>query len=99
MTSGILQQPVPGAHVHTGPVAGAQEQTAQFSVLFVCTGNICRSPIGEALLRRAFAAYAAKGRTKAGLGVDMANPTRAARLYLAVGMKPLYEANIYQKTI
>ncbi|MBM2622162.1 GNAT family N-acetyltransferase [Actinoplanes sp. LDG1-06] len=55
--------------------------------------------LGEALLRRAFATYAAKGRAKAGLGVDMANPTRAARLYLAVGMKPLYEANIYQKII
>ncbi|MDY7084584.1 MAG: GNAT family N-acetyltransferase [Actinomycetota bacterium] len=55
--------------------------------------------LGEALLRRAFATYAGKGRAKAGLGVDMANPTRAARLYLAVGMKPLYEANIYQKVI
>jgi mycothiol synthase len=55
--------------------------------------------LGEALLRHAFAAYAAKGRTKAGLGVDMANPTKAARLYLAVGMKPLYEANIYQKVV
>lgn len=55
--------------------------------------------LGEALLRRAFAAYAAKGRVKAGLGVDMANPTKAARLYLAVGMKPLYEADIFQKWI
>jgi mycothiol synthase len=52
--------------------------------------------LGEALLRRAFAAYAAKGRTKAGLGVDLANPTQAARLYRAVGMTPQYEANIYQ---
>ncbi|WP_250027770.1 GNAT family N-acetyltransferase [Paractinoplanes maris] len=62
-------------------------------------GSYRKRGLGEALLRRAFAAYAAKGRDKAGLGVDMANPTRAARLYLAVGMKPLYEANIYAKTI
>ncbi|MCM4083997.1 GNAT family N-acetyltransferase [Paractinoplanes hotanensis] len=62
-------------------------------------GSYRKKGLGEALLRRAFAAYAAKGRDKAGLGVDMANPTRAARLYLAVGMKPLYEANIYQKWI
>ncbi len=55
--------------------------------------------LGEALLRRAFAVYAAKGRTHAGLGVDMANPTKAARLYLVVGMTPLYEANIYQKVL
>jgi ribosomal protein S18 acetylase RimI-like enzyme len=58
-----------------------------------------RRGVGEALLRRAFSAYAGKGRSHAGLGVDLANPTRAARLYRAVGMHPLYEANIYQRTI
>jgi ribosomal protein S18 acetylase RimI-like enzyme len=58
-----------------------------------------RRGIGEALLRRAFAAYAGKGRARAGLGVDLANPTRAARLYRAVGMRPLYEADIYQRTL
>lgn len=58
-----------------------------------------RRGVGEALLRRAFAVYAGKGRVEAGLGVDLANPTRAARLYRAVGMRPLYEANIYQRTI
>jgi ribosomal protein S18 acetylase RimI-like enzyme len=52
--------------------------------------------VGEALLRRAFVAYAGKGRTKAGLGVDLANPTQAARLYYAVGMTPQYRANIYR---
>jgi mycothiol synthase len=55
--------------------------------------------VGAALLRRAFAVYAAKGRATAGLGVDLANPTQAARLYRAVGMRPLYEANIYQRTV
>jgi mycothiol synthase len=58
-----------------------------------------RRGVGEALLRRAFAAYAGKGRARAGLGVDLANPTEAARLYRAVGMHPLYEANIYQRTV
>ncbi|AEV88612.1 N-acetyltransferase GCN5 [Actinoplanes sp. SE50] len=55
--------------------------------------------VGEALLRRAFAAYAGKGRSAAGLGVDMANPTEAARLYRKVGMTPLYRANVYQTTV
>ncbi len=55
--------------------------------------------VGEALLRRAFATYAAKGRSRAGLGVDMANPTRAARLYHRVGMQPKYQADIYQRTL
>jgi mycothiol synthase len=58
-----------------------------------------RRGLGKALLQRAFAAYAAKGRTAAGLGVDLANPTRAARLYRAAGMHPLYEANVYQREI
>jgi protein-tyrosine phosphatase len=30
-------------------------ETRQFAVLVVCSGNICRSPIGEHVLRRAFA--------------------------------------------
>jgi ribosomal protein S18 acetylase RimI-like enzyme len=55
-----------------------------------------RRGIGEVLLRRAFAVYAAKGRYRAGLGVDMANPTQAIRLYEAVGMTPLYRANVYR---
>jgi mycothiol synthase len=52
--------------------------------------------LGEALLRRAFAVYAGKGRTRAGLGVDLENPTQAARLYYAVGMTAQYRANIYR---
>jgi mycothiol synthase len=55
-----------------------------------------RKGVGEALLRHAFALYAANGRKTAGLGVDMANPTHAVRLYLSVGLTPLYRANIYE---
>ncbi|WP_203815196.1 GNAT family N-acetyltransferase [Paractinoplanes ferrugineus] len=55
--------------------------------------------VGEALLRRAFAVYAGKGRTRAGLGVDLENPTQAARLYYAVGMTPQYRANVYQSFV
>jgi ribosomal protein S18 acetylase RimI-like enzyme len=58
-----------------------------------------RRGVGEALLRHAFALYAAKGRTKVGLGVDLENPTEAARLYRAVGMAPVYEADVYERTI
>ena len=58
-----------------------------------------RKGVGAALLRQAFAIYAAKGRAEAGLGVDMANPTEAIRLYRAVGMHPLYEAEIYQREV
>lgn len=58
-----------------------------------------RRGIGEALLRHAFAVYAGNGRKQAGLGVDMANPTRAVRLYLSVGLTPLYQADIYEKAL
>lgn len=55
--------------------------------------------VGEALLRRAFATYVSRGRVKAGLGVDMENPTEAMRLYLSVGMTPLYRADVYRTEI
>lgn len=58
-----------------------------------------RRGVGEALLRRAFAVYASKGRSHAGLGVDMENPTRAIRLYEAVGMAPLYRADVYRRYV
>lgn len=58
-----------------------------------------RRGIGEALLRRAFAEYAARGRTHAGLGVDLTNPTEPVRLYRAVGLEPAYEADIYERTV
>lgn len=56
-----------------------------------------RRGVGRALLSAAFTAYAAKGRTEAGLGVDLANPTEAIKLYTGVGMTPAYRANIYEK--
>ncbi|GAB3816216.1 GNAT family N-acetyltransferase [Micromonospora zhanjiangensis] len=58
-----------------------------------------RRGIGAALLAAAFARYAAKGRRSAGLGVDLANPTEAARLYRSVGMTPVFEADIFQRTV
>lgn len=55
--------------------------------------------VAKALLARAFAIYAAKGRTSAGLGVDLTNPTRAYRLYAAVGMIPAYEALALERAL
>jgi protein-tyrosine phosphatase len=49
---GLIAEPrVPQALVHTVPVTGAQQQTEAFAVLFVCTGNICRSALAERLGR------------------------------------------------
>jgi ribosomal protein S18 acetylase RimI-like enzyme len=53
--------------------------------------------VGRALLAAAFARYLANGRVSAGLGVDLANPTEAIRLYTGVGMRPAYRANIYER--
>ena len=46
-----------------------------------------RRGVGAALLRRAFARYAAKGRQAAGLGVDLTNPTAPLSLYRSVGLR------------
>ncbi|MEV0458833.1 GNAT family N-acetyltransferase [Catellatospora methionotrophica] len=53
--------------------------------------------VGRALLAAAFARYLANGRVSAGLGVDLANPTEAIRLYTGVGMRAAYQANIYER--
>ena len=58
-----------------------------------------RRGIGEALLRRALTTFAGKGRTHAGLGVDLTNPTDPVRVYRAVGMAPAYEADMYERTV
>ena len=58
-----------------------------------------RRGVGEALLRRAFAAYAARGRSHAGLGVDLSNPTDPVRLYRAVGLEPVYAADMYERAV
>jgi mycothiol synthase len=58
-----------------------------------------RRGVGGALLRRAFAVYASKGRALVGLGVDLENPTEAARLYHSVGMQAEYEADIFERPV
>jgi mycothiol synthase len=62
-------------------------------------GPFRRRGIGRALLTAAFATYAAKGRRWAGLGVDVANPTGAYRLYTSVGMVPVFAAEVYERRI
>ena len=55
--------------------------------------------VGGALLARAFEAYAATGRTAAGLGVDLSNPTEAYRLYTSVGLTVAYEADMLEREV
>ncbi|TDD81519.1 GNAT family N-acetyltransferase [Actinomadura rubrisoli] len=55
--------------------------------------------IGRLMLLTAFATYAAKGRSRAGLGVDLTNPTSAYRLYESVGLYPVYEADVYERKL
>ncbi|MFF5226115.1 GNAT family N-acetyltransferase [Dactylosporangium sp. NPDC000521] len=58
-----------------------------------------KTGIGGALLRTAFAAYAAKGRASAGLGVDLTNPTGAYHLYTGVGMRVVFAADVYERAL
>ncbi|MFR9776965.1 GNAT family N-acetyltransferase [Micromonospora sp. MS34] len=58
-----------------------------------------RRGVGAALLRRAFAVYAAKGRTGAGLGVDLANPTVPVTLYRSVGLREERSVDMYERTV
>lgn len=58
-----------------------------------------RRGVGAALLRRAFATYAAKGRAAVGLGVDLANPTAPVTLYRSVGLREVRCIDLYERTV
>lgn len=55
--------------------------------------------IGRALLRHAFAMFAAKGVRVGRLGVDTENATGALELYRSVGMRPVREQRVFEKRI
>ncbi|TDC41758.1 GNAT family N-acetyltransferase [Micromonospora sp. KC213] len=58
-----------------------------------------RRGVGAALLWRAFTVYAAKGRTSAGLGVDLTNPTSPATLYRSVGLQEQRWTDMYERSV
>jgi GNAT superfamily N-acetyltransferase len=78
--------------------AGAEDNEGWVRNLGVAAAYRGRG-LGRLLLQTAFAAYRSKGRTSAGLGVDLTNPTSAYRLYTGVGMRPAYESDIYERTV
>lgn len=55
--------------------------------------------IGEALLRTAFSEFWRAGERRVALGVDADNPTGATRLYERVGMRVLWQATVFEKTL
>jgi ribosomal protein S18 acetylase RimI-like enzyme len=55
--------------------------------------------VGRYLLEHALAAYAADGRTWAGLGVDTENVSGALRLYESVGMTPALQIDAYERRV
>lgn len=58
-----------------------------------------RRGVGAALLRRAFARYAEKGRQSAGLGVDLTNPTAPLSLYESVGLREILWTDMYELSV
>ncbi|MFC4020635.1 GNAT family N-acetyltransferase [Micromonospora sp. GCM10011542] len=58
-----------------------------------------RRGVGAALLRRAFARYAQKGRQAAGLGVDLTNPTTPLSLYQSVGLRETRWTDMYELVV
>jgi ribosomal protein S18 acetylase RimI-like enzyme len=58
-----------------------------------------RRGVGEALLRRSFATFHARGLRKVRLGVDAENPTGATRLYERAGMSVLRRANTWEREL
>ncbi|MDT0141484.1 low molecular weight phosphatase family protein [Microbacterium sp. PRC9] len=58
-----------------------------FEILTVCTGNICRSPLAETLLRTRLAPYSPRVHSAGTMGLDAAPMTpEAVKLALALGV-------------
>ncbi|HSK25473.1 MAG TPA: GNAT family N-acetyltransferase [Jiangellales bacterium] len=55
--------------------------------------------VGRLLLEHALAGYAADGRAWAGLGVDTDNATGALRLYESVGMRPVFQIDVWTRDL
>jgi mycothiol synthase len=79
--------------------ANAGEQNEGWVHNLAVLGGYRGRGIARALLSAAFATYTAKGRDAAGLGVDLTNPTGAYRLYESLRMYPVYETDIYERTL
>lgn len=58
-----------------------------------------RRGIGYALLTESFRAFHARGERRVGLGVDTQNPTGATRLYERAGMRPLFQATVFEREL
>ena len=76
-----------------GEIVGAQQQRRDRGDGYVFELGVLPEMqgrgIGRALLRHSFAMFAARGITKARLGVDTQNVTGAVELYRSVGMEPV----------
>jgi mycothiol synthase len=58
-----------------------------------------RRGLGLALLRESFRRFRETGETTVALGVDADNPTGATRLYERAGMRPLWQADVWEKEL
>ena len=58
-----------------------------------------RRGLGLALLRESFRRFRDAGETTVALGVDADNPTGATRLYERAGMRPLWQADVWEKVL
>jgi len=80
------------------PERGGDDRVGWISVLGV-RRQWRRRGLGRALLLHAFRELRARGKLRAGLGVDGSNPTGAVRLYEAVGMEVARRSDHWEKQL
>jgi mycothiol synthase len=76
-----------------------EDETVGWVVVLAVRRPWRRRGLGEALLREAFAAFAARGKTSAGLGVDAENTTGAVSLYERVGMHVVRRGDTWERRL
>ena len=90
----------PAGLAHTCPASGRYSDSGGGWILNLGVLREARGRgVGRYLLEHALAAYAADGRTWAGLGVDTENVSGALRLYESVGMTPALQIDAYERRV
>jgi mycothiol synthase len=84
-------------------VTAAEVNAVRFGMGWVGTLGV-RKPwrgrgLGRALLLLAFGELYRRGQPRIGLGVDAANETGATHLFVSVGMRVAWEADVYEKRV
>lgn len=88
---------------HEGEVVAGEINAVRFGIGWISSLGTRRAwrgrGLGRALLLHAFAELHRRGQTRIGLAVDAGNETGATHLYESVGMRVVWQADVWEKRL